>query len=137
MDHTELRFPIRPSCPPGACVCQLEALLEDPTQADPRILRLTREEEKRLVARLENLASLADLYRVRQLMQAQLGIVLYIAPSIHEVRTLRGILIRVEEQPGLCKKTRQAIPAAIRRSLERHPEIAYAILNEHDLLGGA
>jgi len=129
------RFPIRQPCPPGACVCQRDVLLDGPEQGDARVLRLTREEEKRLVARLENLGSLAELNRVRELMRAQLGITLTIEPSSREVRTLRGILIRLEEQPGLCKKTRQAIPAAIRRGLERHPEIAYAILNERDLLG--
>jgi len=128
-------LPIREPCPPGACVCQREVLLDNPQQGDARILRLTRAEEKRLVARLENLSSLADLNRVRELMRAQLGMTLTIAPSTPEVRSVRGILIRVEDQPGLCKKTRQAIPAAIRRSLVRCPEIAYAILNQHDLLG--
>jgi len=128
-------LPIRDPCPPGACVCQRELLLDNPQQGDARILRLTRAEEKRLVARLENLSSLDDLKHVCALMQAQLGIRLTIAPSTREVRSVRGILIRLEEQPGLCKKTRQAIPAAIRRSLAQCPEIAYAILNEHDLLG--
>jgi len=127
-------FPLRQPCPPGACVCQRDALLD--AQGDVRVLRLTREEEKRLVARLENLTSLADLNRMRELMRIQLGITLTIEPSPREVRTVRGIVIRVEEQPGLCKKTRQALPAAIRRSLERNPEIAYAMLNERDLLGG-
>jgi len=131
----EPRFAIRQPCPPGACVCQRELLLDDATQGDARILRLTREEEKRLIARLENISSLADLDHMRELMQAQLGITLTISTSGREVRTLRGILIRLETQPGLCKKTRQAIPAAIRRGLDRKPEIAYAILNERDLLG--
>ena len=46
---------------------------------------------------------------------------------------MRGIRMRFEEQPGLCRKTR-AIPAAIRRGLEKRPEVAYALLNAHDLL---
>ncbi|WP_043346777.1 hypothetical protein [Cupriavidus basilensis] len=129
-------FPIRKECPPGACTCGREALLDDP-QSDMRILRLTREEEKRLIARLESLSSLAELKDMEKRMHAQLGIVLTITPSIHEVRTVRGINIQVEEQTGLCRKTRQAIPAAIRRCLETKPELAYAILNAHDLLGGA
>ncbi|WP_420997988.1 hypothetical protein ACKI2N_010315 [Cupriavidus sp. 30B13] len=129
-------FPIRKECPPGACICNREALLDDP-QADARILRLTQEEEKRLVARLESLTSLAELRKMEERMQAQLGLVVTITPSIHEVRTTRGINIRVEDQPGLCRKTRQAIPAAIRRCLEARPEIAYALLDAHDLLGGA
>ena len=45
---------------------------------------------------------------------------------------MRGIRMRFEEQPGLCRKTRQAIPAAIRRGLEKRPEVAYALLNAHD-----
>ncbi|MCY0855362.1 hypothetical protein [Cupriavidus sp. D39] len=129
-------FPIRKECPPGACTCGREALLDDP-QSDMRILRLTQEEEKRLIARLESLSSLSDLKDMERRMHAQLGIVLTIAPSIHEVRTVRGISIQVEEQAGLCRKTKQAIPAAIRRCLETNPDIAYAILNSHDLLDGA
>lgn len=129
-------FPIRKECPPGACTCGREALLDEP-QSDMRILRLTREEEKRLIDRLESLSSLAELKAMEERMHAQLGIVLTITPSIHEVRTVRGISIQLEEQPGLCRKTRQAIPAAIRRCLEANPDIAYAILNAHDLLGGS
>lgn len=129
-------FPIRKECPPGACTCGREALLDDP-QSDMRILRLTREEEKRLIARLESLSSLAELKDIEKRMHAQLGIVVTITPSIHEVRTVRGINIQVEEQTGLCRKTKQAIPAAIRRCLETKPDIAYAILDAHDLLGGA
>lgn len=128
-------FPLRSECPPGACICGREALLSDP-DADLRVLRLTRAEEKRLVERLENLTSLADLRRLEALMQAQLGIVLSITPSARGVRTVRGISIQVLEQPGLCRKIRQSIPAAIRRGMEAHPEIAYAILDAHDLLGG-
>ena len=48
-------------------------------------------------------------------MEEQLGIRLRIAPAFGEVRSMRGIRMRFEEQPGLCRKTRQAIPAAIRR----------------------
>ena len=48
---------------------------------------------------------------------------------------MRGIRMRFEEQPGLCRKTRQAIPppsAAAWRSAR-----AYALLNAHDLLRDA
>ena len=45
--------------------------------------------------------------------------------------------MRFEEQPGLCRKTRQAIPAAIRRARRKRPEVAYALLNAHDLLRDA
>ena len=65
-------------------------------------------------------------------MEEQLGIRLRIAPAFGEVRSMRGIRMRFEEQPGLCRKTRQAIPAAIRRGLEKRPEVAYALLNAHD-----
>jgi hypothetical protein len=129
-------FPIRKECPPGACDCERERLLSDP-QGDRRILRLTREEERKLVARIENIADYADLQHVRELMRAQLGIVLGIVPAGEEVRTVRGLDIRLSAQLGLCRKTRQAIPAAVRRCLERRPEIVYAILDSYDLLGGA
>jgi hypothetical protein len=51
------------------------------------------------------------------------------------VRTARGLNIQLAPCPGLCKKTRQAVPAAVRRCLDNHPDIVYAILNAHDLLG--
>ena len=125
--------PLRSPCPPGACICGRNPLLETPG-ADLRILRLTREEEKRLLARLEMLKDLNDLKHLQQRMFEQLGIRVDIAPGFNEVRTMRGIAIQIDELPGLCRKTRAAIPAAIRRGLENHPEIAFELLNAHDLL---
>ena len=135
MNALPTTFPIRTECPPGACVCDRDALLQNP-QGDTRVLLLTRDEEKRLLQRLEQLTNLADLRRMQERMEQQLGIRITITPSPNEVRTLRGITILVHEQPGLCRKTRQAIPAAIRRGLERQPEIAYRLLDSYDLLGG-
>ncbi len=127
--------PIRTECPPGACDCKRELLLENPA-ADRRILMLTQHEEKRLVARLEAIETLADLRRMQEKMRTQLGIVVTITPSDNEVRTVRGFDIEVEDQPGLCRKTRAAIPAAIRRCMKTHEQIAFDMLNERDLLGG-
>lgn len=129
--HSSL--PIRTACPPGACVCNRETLLADP-RADQRILMLTKAEENRLVEHLESVETLAELRRMQVKMLDLLGMVVRIAPGPNEVRTVRGFEIRIEDMPGLCSKTRQAIPAAIRRGLERRPEIAYALLNENDLL---
>ena len=129
-------LPIRQPCPPGACDCGREALLDLPG-ADPRILYLTRQEEKRLLERLENLKSLADLEHLQQRMFEQLGIGVEISPSFHEVRSMRGIGIRLHDQPGLCRRTRQSIPAAIRRGLERNPQVAFRLLDTHDLLRDA
>lgn len=98
-------------------------------EGDLRVLRLTRDDEKRLLARLESLSSLADWRHLQARIEQQLGVRIDISTSPKGVRTLRGITIRVREQPGLCRKTRQAIPAAIKRSLEQHPEWAYALLN--------
>ena len=128
-------FPIRTECPPGTCVCEREALLQDP-MGDLRILRLTRSEEQRLLQRLENLQSLQELRLLEARMAQQLGLQLSIQPSPNEVRTLRGIVILVHEQRGLCRKTRQSIPAAIKKSMEKHPEIAFDLLNEGSLFGG-
>ncbi len=125
-------LPIRHPCPPGACDCECEQLLDVPG-GDQRILLLTKAEEKRLLERLENLSSLEDLERMQQRMFEQLGIRVEVAPGFNEVRSMRGIAIEVQTFPGLCRKTRQAIPVAIRRGLERRPEIAYALLNAHDL----
>ena len=129
---TPLPFAIRTECPPGACICGREALLQAP-DADLRVMRLTRDEEKRLLQRLENLVSLQDLRHLEDKLQKQLGIGLIIRLSPHEVRSLRGIAILVNEQPGLCKKTRQSIPAAIKKSMEQHPEIAFELLNKGGL----
>lgn len=123
---------VRQPCPPGACDCEREQLLDAP-DADQRILHLTRQEEKRLLERLENLQSLPDLERMQQLMYQQLGIRVHVAPGHTEVKTMRGIEIVIDELPGLCRKTRKLIPTAIRKGLEKQPEIAYRLLDAHDL----
>jgi hypothetical protein len=133
MEAMTTSAPLRSPCPPGACICGRDPLLETPG-ADLRILRLTREEEKVLLARLEKLKDLADLEHLKQRMYEQLGLRVEVAPGFNEVRTMRGIAIQIDELPGLCRKTRAAIPAAIRRGLEHHPEIAFELLNAHDLL---
>jgi len=129
-------LPIRSPCPPAACICDRDRLLETPG-TDVRILCLTRQEEKRLLERLENIASLSDLEHMQRRMYEQLGIRLAIAPGFNEVRSMRGMVIEIAELPGMCRKTRMAIPAAIRRGLEKNPEIAYSLLNAHDLLRDA
>jgi hypothetical protein len=127
--------PIRQSCPPGTCTCRRDELLEAPG-ADMRILLLTRHEENRLLERLANVQSLEELERLQQRMFEQLGIRMTIAPGHNEVRSMRGIAIEFAEQPGLCRKTRPAIAAAVRRGLAQRPEIAWRLLDAHDLLGG-
>lgn len=129
-----LPYPIRVECPPGACDCRREELLAEP-QADLRVLRLTREEEKKLIERIERIDSYSDLQHVVRLLETQLGVRLHIAPGANEVRTVRGFQIQLIDRPGLCRKTRQSIPAAVRRCLDHKPEIAYAVLDAHDLFG--
>ena len=119
-------LPLRAGCPAGACICGRAALLQDP-DADWRVLRLSTLDEKNLVQRLQSLRDLADLRHVEARMEQQLGIRLTLVTSARGVRTLRGIVIRVQDQPGLCRKTRQAIAAAIRRSLAQRPQIAWEI----------
>ena len=127
-------MPLRNPCPPGACECDRDRLLADP-DGDKRVLALTREEEKRLVARIESISSHSELKRLVERMNQLLGIELRIAPGANEVRTMRGFQIQLVERPGLCRKTRQAIPAAIRRCLENHPDVGFAILDESGLFG--
>ena len=100
---------------------------------DVRILRLTRSEEKKLLERLENVTTLSDLRHLQGRLEQQLGVRVSITPSPNEVRSLRGLAILVHEQPGLCRKTRQAIPAAIRKSMDKHPGIIYELLDETGL----
>ncbi len=125
---------IRNPCPPGACECDRDRLLADP-DGDKRVLALTREEEKRLVARIESISTHTELKRLVERMRQLLGIELRIAAGTNEVRTMRGFQIQLVERPGLCRKTRQAIPAAVRRCLENHPDVGFAILDESGLFG--
>ena len=133
---SKLPFPLRTECPPGTCVCGRDALIQAPG-ADLRVLQLTRAEEKKMLDRLETLESLDDLRKMQARMQQQLGLRVTITPSPHEVRSLRGIVVLVLEQPGLCRKTRQAIPAAIKKSMDANPQIAYDLLNEGGLFAAA
>jgi len=128
-------MPMRVECPPGACVCA-RAEVEGRPGCDQRPLLLTRQQEQKLVERIERVDSYADLQHVQALIRKNLGAELRIAPGPHEVRTVRGILVVLEEKPGLCKKVRQSVPAAVRRCLVARPEIAWAILDAHDLFGG-
>jgi hypothetical protein len=130
----ETPFPVRVECPPGLCVCEREVLISNPG-ADRRILMLTRAEEKKLLEHIERIDSYAKLQSVSKQLFDKLGIELRIVPGPNEVRTVRGLVIQVRDFPGLCRKTRQAIPTAIRRCLDQHPEIVYAILDAHDLFG--
>jgi Trp operon repressor len=131
-----ISFQIRQECPAGACICNRQQLLSD-EHSDIRILRLTRDEEKKLVNRLENIADLADLQHMLERMHALLGISMTVTPGPNEVRTVRGLQIDMADMPGLCNKTRQTLPAAIRRGLDRNPQIVYELLNSYDLLGNA
>jgi hypothetical protein len=136
----QVTFPLRTECPPGACVCDRDRLLaeaEADAEADLRPLRLTRTEEQKLVERIEGIASYEELKRLQDRIRTNLGVELKIAPGPNEVRTVRGIVILLEDRPGLCKKVRQSIPAAVRKALDRHPEITWAILDAHDLFSAA
>ena len=58
---------LRSPCPPGACICEREQLLATPG-TDLRILNLTRQAEKVLIERLENLKSFDDLEHMQRRM---------------------------------------------------------------------
>jgi hypothetical protein len=130
----QVTIPIRTECPPGACVCDRDRLLDEPG-ADLRPLRLTRGEEQRLLDRIDAIASYADLLHLQKVVERNLGARLVVEPGPNEVRSLRGIVIRLDDRPGLCKKVRQSVPAAVRKVLERNPSIAFAILHANDLFG--
>jgi len=134
-----LPFPIRKECPPGACECGREDLLEAwdraPDDTDIRVLRLTREQEKLLIERIEAIATYEDLGRIKQRIHEQLGVTLTITPSARGVSTIMGLSIKLVAQPGLCRKTRETLPAAVRRCFRNNPDIVYALLNSRDLLG--
>lgn len=125
---------MRAECPPGACVCERERLLATPG-GDLRPLAIDRKQELNLIARIERVDSYEDLRHVQALIRKNIGAELRIEPGPNEVRSMRGIVIVLEEKPGLCKKLRQSVPAAVRRRLQERPEIAWAILDAHDLFG--
>ncbi|GJI92128.1 MULTISPECIES: hypothetical protein [Duganella] len=134
-----LPFPIRKECPPGACECGRDDLLQAwdraPDDTDIRVLRLTRDQEKVLIERIESVATYEQLGHLKQRIQEQLGVTLTITPSANGVSTVMGLSIKLVEQPGLCRRTRENLPAAVRRCFRNHPEIVYALLNARDLLG--
>jgi len=125
---------LRTACPPGTCICEREQLLSSP-DSDIRVLWLTREEEKRLIRRLEHLASLADLRHMQALIYKQLGVVVEVSAGPNEVRTVMGVQIDVQAKPGLCRKVRASIPAAIRRGLAANVSIVFELLDEDGLFG--
>ncbi|AWL03328.1 hypothetical protein ACFOHT_04430 [Massilia oculi] len=129
-------MPLRVECPPGACVCAREQVLADPA-ADRRPLLIDRQQEQKLIERIARVDSYADLQHVQNLIRKNVGSELRIAPGPNEVRTVRGIVIVLEERPGLCRKLRQSVPAAVRRRLAERPEIAWAILDANDLFGAS
>lgn len=117
-------------------MCGRDRVLADP-QADQRPLALTRLQEQKLIERIERIETYDDLRHVQALIHKNLGAELRIEPGPNEVRTVRGIIVVLEDKPGLCKKTRQNVPAAVRRCLNERPEIAYALLDAHDLFGAS
>ena len=131
-----LPFPIRAECPPGACVCERERLLAEPG-ADIRPLAIDRRQEQKLIERIERIDSYEELKHVQEVIRRNIGAELRIEAGPNEVRTMRGIIIVLEEKPGLCKKVRQSVPAAVRKRLQEKPEIAWAILDAGDLFGAA
>jgi predicted Zn-ribbon and HTH transcriptional regulator len=71
--------PLRVECPPGACVCDRARVLADP-QLDQRPLTITRQQELKLIERIERVDSLADLQHVQGLIHKNIGATLHIAP---------------------------------------------------------
>jgi hypothetical protein len=113
----------------------LDAWDKAPDDTDIRVLRLTREQEKLLIERIEAIATYEDLGRIKQRIHEQLGVTLTITPSARGVSTIMGLSIKLVERPGLCRKTRETLPAAVRRCFRNNPDIVYALLNSRDLLG--
>src|SRR5678815_2912617 len=77
MSETVVPVFIRNPCPPGACECDRDSLLADPA-SDKRVLALTKEEERKLLVRLEAISSLPELKRMVERMRQLLGIELQI-----------------------------------------------------------
>ena len=70
-------------------------------------------------------------------MEEQLGIRLRIAPAFGEVRSMRGIRMRFESSRGSAARPARRFPPPSAAASEKRPEVAYALLNAHDLLRDA
>lgn len=132
--------PLRAPCPPALCDCGLAQCLANPgsapvdfTPANYPVLHLNRAEELRLIRHLEGLQTLSDLHRTLYKMQEQIGVTVDIPPHQNGVRHVRGLEITVQPQPYLCRKTRQSLPAAIRRAMQQHPQMLYDLLDSSGL----
>ena len=98
---------------------------------------LTRSEEKKMLERLENLGSLADLRRMQERMEQQLGIRLSITQSPNEVRSLRGIAILVHEQPACAARHGRPSRLPSRKAWTPTPQITFDLLDESGLFGSS
>ena len=69
-------------------------------------------------------------------MEEQLGIRLRIAPAFGEVRSMRGIRNASRSSRGSAARPAGRFPPPS-AAAEKRPEVAYALLNAHDLLRDA
>lgn len=122
----------RAPCPPGACDCGWAQQPQWPPPS-PRLALLTPDALNDLLHRLHQAADLPQLRHLMARMHAQLGMELHIAPGKQRTQGLKGLLVEVLPQPGLCRKTRQAIAHAVRQALQERPHIAMDLLNENSL----
>ena len=129
-----MSFPAPSASPARPAPASANASAQAPG-ADRRILLLTARKSSAWPP-TEALRSTEDLEHLLRRMEEQLGIRLRIAPAFGEVRSMRSIRMRFEEQPGLCRKTRRGDSRHPPR-LEKRPEVAYALLGAHDLLRDA
>ena len=105
---------IRNPCPPGACQCDRERLLADPA-SDKRVLALTRDEEKRLLARLEAIATLPELKhmieRMRQFRRK---------PAKGRRPSLAAVAARLNEEGHRNRSGREWSPQLVHHVLQGH-----------------
>ena len=94
----------RTECPPGACVCDRDALLQDP-RPTPAAAAHPREKKAPAAAAWSRSPAWLTCAACRDRMDSNSASADH-RPGPNEVRTLRGITILVHEQRGLCRKTR-------------------------------
>ena len=78
--------------------------------ADRRILLTRGRKSSAWPLALEALRAGRHSEHLLRRMEEQLGIRLRIAPAFGEVRSMRGIRMRFEEQPGLCRRPARRFP---------------------------
>ena len=119
---------------PGACVCERERL--EAPGADRRIL-LPDPPGRAAPGRPPGSPAAWKTTEHLRRMEEQLGIRLRIAPAFGECAACAASACASRSSRGSAARPARRFPPPSAAALEKRPEVAYALLNAHDLLRDA